>query len=73
MNADQYVSILEKGVVESFEKFKIPEGQHIFQPDNDSKYTNKIILNYFKAQDYDILDWPAQSPDLNPIGHSGFK
>ena len=44
-----------------------PSGQYTFQQDNDPKHTAHIIRNYFNNQDIDVLDWPAQSADLNPI------
>jgi hypothetical protein len=27
----------------------------------------KSVMNFIKDQDYSLLEWPAQSPDLNPI------
>ena len=24
-------------------------------------------MNYLSEQDFEIMDWPSQSPDLNPI------
>ena len=45
-----------------------PSGQYTFQQqDNDPKHTAHIIRNYFNNQSIDVLDWPAQSADLNPI------
>ena len=48
-----------------------PDGDFIFQQDNDPKHTAHIIQNYFanksKNGKMTKLVWPAQSPDLNPI------
>jgi len=39
----------------------------IFQHDNDPKHTSKVAKNYLKNAHFVVLDWPSQSPDLNPI------
>ena len=43
----------------------------LLQQDNDTKHTSKLCKNYFvKKQSAGILsvmEWPAQSSDLNPI------
>jgi transposase len=41
----------------------------IFQQDNDRKHTSKVSMDFFKANNYKLLFWPANSPDLNPIEH----
>ena len=38
-----------------------------FQHDNDPKHTSKVVKAYLSNAKFVVLDWPSQSPDLNPI------
>src|SRR5262249_45273584 len=69
INAKQYVSILEDYMLLSLEKSGIDEEEAIFQQDNDSKHTSKRAKKWMENHGISLLDWPAQSPDLNPIEH----
>jgi len=69
MDAEQYVGILGDGVLKSFEDLGLDVNTAIFQQDNDPKHTSKKAQDYFKTQQFQVLEWPAQSPDLNPIEH----
>lgn len=69
MNAEQYVDILDGGVVESMEKLDMDLDTAIFQQDNDPKHTSKKADKWFEDNDITVLGWPAQSPDINPIEH----
>jgi transposase len=70
MDAEQYVAILEQGLLQSMEESGIPQDDIIFQQDNDPKHTSRRAQRWFEEQDIKLLDWPAQSPDLNPIEHT---
>lgn len=39
----------------------------IFQQDNDPKHSSQIVQEWFQENNVRVLQWPAQSPDLNPI------
>ena len=39
----------------------------LFQHDNDPKHTSRGVKKYLSNQSYNVLEWPAQSPDLSPL------
>ena len=44
----------------------IPDGW-IFQHDNATCHTSRLVKGWFKEEGITSMKWPAQSPDLNPI------
>lgn len=69
MNSELYCKILEEDLLNSLEWYDLDRQGIIFQHDNDPKHTAERTQRWLKDNEMDVLDWPPQSPDLNPIEH----
>jgi transposase len=65
MDAKHYVNILTNALEPSAEMMGLDS--FIFQQDNDPKHTSRLAKNFFEYKGIELLPWPPQSPDLNPI------
>jgi len=66
MNGKKYRAILEKELLSSVRMLKLKRGW-TFQQDNDPKHTANETKEWFKTKRISVLEWPSQSPDMNPI------
>ncbi len=66
MNATLYKEILENNLLQSARQLRLCQG-FVFQQGNDPKHTAKVIKAWFEDNNTDLMEWPSQSPDLNPI------
>ncbi|CAB5383125.1 unnamed protein product [Rhizophagus irregularis] len=63
MNSDDYVNILANHFIPWVNNYP----SSIFQQDGASCYTSNYSIWWMRTHNVPMLDWMAQSPDLNPI------
>ncbi|KAG2471328.1 TCB1 transposase, partial [Polypterus senegalus] len=68
ITAAKYRDILDENLLQSALDLRLGR-RFIFQQDNNPKHTAKISKEWLQDNSVNVLEWPSQSPDLNPIGH----
>ena len=65
MNKAKYREILDENLLQSAQDLRLGP----FQQDNDPKHTAKTMHEWLRNKSLNVLEWPRQSRDLNPIEH----
>jgi transposase len=70
MTGEKYRQILKTHMAPFLKKITDETGKkQIFQHDNDPKHSSKVVKAYLSNKQLVVLQWPSQSPDMNPIEH----
>ena len=65
MNSQAYQQVLDKRLLPFYHQSSQQSLQ--FMQDNATVHTSRATLAWLKDELVDAMDWPALSPDLNPI------
>nr|CCA18549.1 transposase putative [Albugo laibachii Nc14] len=69
LDAELYCKILDDELMQTLEYSEMEKDATIFPQDNDPKHTSRKAKKCLQDLDMRVLQWPPQSPDLNPIEH----
>ena len=67
MNQEKYKNVLQSHLLHSIHDFHGGFSNFVFQQNNCGAHKAKSVPAYMDATDISLMEWPAQSPDLNPI------
>ena len=66
MKGAKYREILDENLLQSARDLRLGL-RFTFQQDNDPMHTAKTTPEWLRDKSLNVLEWPSQSSDLNPI------
>ncbi|XP_071210367.1 uncharacterized protein [Salvelinus alpinus] len=66
LNGEKYREILDENLLQSAQDLRLGQ-RFTFQQDKNPKHTAKTTQEWLRDKSLNVLEWPSQSPDLNPI------
>ena len=66
MKKEDYVEILNENLKDSAKELSLGR-RWFFMQDNDPKHSANLTKKWLENNNINVLKWPSQSPDLNPI------
>ena len=68
MDSTKYIEVIREHNFGAYESLRdVDENQLIFMQDNAPCHKSKMVMEFLARNNIKTLDWPPQSPDLNPI------
>ena len=67
MRKERYLTILHSNLPSVVNSIGYNKRKVVFQQDEHPKYTAKIVKTWLENQNFSVMKWPAQGPDMNPI------
>lgn len=66
MRQYQYLEVLEKRLITQLHAW-YSDGNCVFMQDSASCYTANSVKRFFSERDLEVLQWPLNNSDMNPI------
>ena len=66
LHSSGYIDLLENSMIPCTHGLCV-SNDFIFQQDNARCHTSRESMAWFEENETDVMTWPAQCPDLNPI------
>jgi len=67
MNKTKYKKMLQRNLFIALEDPDDSDDELTYMQDGASYHRAKLVKDWLRDNDVDFIEWPAQSPDLNPI------